>query len=84
MSASTPERLTISLRRIVVLSAGLYYLHWVYRTWGQLAREAPGHGPYYPVWHALTLLVPVYAQFRMHRPQTSSARWSRSRSQSFG
>ncbi len=67
MSASTPERLTISLRRIVVLSAGLYYLHWVYRTWGQLAREAPGHGPYHPVWHALTLLVPVYAQFRMHR-----------------
>ena len=34
---------------------------------GQIAREIPGQGPYYPVWHALTLLVPVYAQFRMHR-----------------
>ena len=73
MSASKPERLTISLRRIVVLSvlsAGVYYTYWIYRTWGQLAREVPNQGPYYPVWHALTQLIPVYAQFRLHRPRT--------------
>lgn len=70
MNEPQTERLTLGVRRIVVLSilsAGLYYVHWIYRTWGQLARETPDPGPYYPVWHALTQLVPVYAQFRLHR-----------------
>ncbi len=55
-----PNRIVL----LTVLSAGLYLYYWMYVTWrhyqdhtGELA---------YPVWHALTLLVPVYNLFRIH------------------
>lgn len=59
----------ISMTRIVVLSAvtssGLYFYYWLYLTWKQLQGETKG--VHYPVWHALTMLIPIYGLFRLHR-----------------
>ena len=58
----------IGLGRVIlvtILSAGLYLFYWFYLTWKQLAGET--RGDHRPVWHALTLFVPVYSLFRMHR-----------------
>ena len=60
--------LRISPVRIIVLSiatSGVYVLYWLYRTWKQLQAETGD--VHYPVWHALTLFVPVYGLFRIHR-----------------
>jgi len=57
----------ISGNRVIlasVLSGGLYLLYWFYITWKQLSLET--ENPHYPVWHALTLLVPIFGLFRMH------------------
>ena len=57
----------ISLRRVAlmtVLTYGLYLFYWVYITWKQY-RDQTGDDAY-PVWHALTLLVPIYSLFRIH------------------
>ena len=48
-----------------VLSFGLYLFWWYYITWKQLASET--REEHYPVWHSLTLIVPIYNLFRMHR-----------------
>ncbi|MSQ40942.1 MAG: hypothetical protein EXR55_04665 [Dehalococcoidia bacterium] len=47
-----------------VLSQGLYLLYWFYLTWKHY-RNHTGRDVY-PVWHALTLLVPIYSLFRTH------------------
>ncbi len=65
----TPQELPyhLSLNRILlmsVLSYGLYLFYWFYLTWKQY-RDHTGNDAY-PVWHALTLLVPVYGLFRTH------------------
>ena len=57
----------LSLNRILlmsVLSYGLYLLYWFYLTWKQY-RDHTGTDAY-PVWHALTLFVPIYGLFRTH------------------
>jgi len=57
----------ISGRRILlmsVLSHGLYLFYWFFLTWKQY-RDHTGK-PVFPVWHALTLMVPVYSLFRTH------------------
>ena len=57
----------ISVRRILlmsVLSHGLYLFYWFFLTWKQY-RDHTGN-PVFPVWHALTLMVPVYSLFRTH------------------
>ena len=57
----------ISGRRILlmsVLSHGLYLFYWFFLTWKQY-RDHSGN-PVFPVWHALTLMVPVYSLFRTH------------------
>lgn len=46
------------------LSFGLYLFYWFYLTWKQY-RDHTGTEAY-PVWHALTLLVPIYGLFRIH------------------
>ena len=54
-------------QRIVVmmaLSSGLYFFYWLYITWKQY-QEHTGE-EVYPVWHALTRLVPVYGLFRIY------------------
>ena len=54
-------------QRIVVmmaLSSGLYLFYWLYITWKQY-QEYTGD-EVYPVWHALTRLVPVYGLFRIY------------------
>lgn len=59
--------LFISVTRLLVLSAvtsGLYFFYWTYLTWRQLHSETKSI--HYPVWHALTLLVPVYGLFRFY------------------
>jgi hypothetical protein len=67
--AQTPENaLYVDSTRLVlllVLSSGLYIFYWTFLTWKQLARATGGQ--HYPVWHALTLLVPFYSLFRLHR-----------------
>ena len=59
----------ISMTRIVALSAvtfsGMYFYYWLYLTWKQLQGET--RDVHYPVWHALTMFVPVYGLFRLHR-----------------
>ena len=57
----------ISTGRVIlvsVLSSGLFLLYWFYLTWKQLADETGEE--HYAVWHALSLVVPVYGLFRMH------------------
>ena len=70
MSSPEAARLTLGLWRIAILSAlsaRLYYVYWFYRTWKQFPQESKGQERFYPVWQALTQLVPVYGQFRLHR-----------------
>ncbi|MSQ07329.1 MAG: zinc ribbon domain-containing protein [Dehalococcoidia bacterium] len=57
----------LSPRRVLVmtvLSYGLYLFYWFYLTWRQHRDHTGGLG--FPVWHALTLLLPVYGLFRTH------------------
>jgi hypothetical protein len=61
----SPTAVQLMPARVVILSlvtAGLYLLFWSYQTWKQLQTE--DSRDHYPVWHALTLLVPFYAYFR--------------------
>ena len=67
-SGETPElSYHISPRRVIlmtILSYGLYLFYWFYLTWKQYRDHTGGEA--YPVWHALTLLVPIYGLFRTH------------------
>ncbi len=57
----------LSLRRVLfmtIVSYGLYLFYWFYLTWKQY-RDSTGQEAY-PVWHALTLFVPIYGLFRTH------------------
>lgn len=57
----------LSLNRVLlmtVLSYGLYLFYWFYLTWKQY-RDYTGDDAY-PIWHALTLFVPIYGLFRTH------------------
>jgi hypothetical protein len=57
----------ISLNRVLmmsVLSYGLYLFYWYYLTWKQYRDHT--RTEVFPVWHALTLLVPIYNLFRTH------------------
>ena len=49
---------------MAVLSYGLYLFYWLYLTWKQY-RDHTGQ-EVFPVWHALTLAVPIYGLFRTH------------------
>jgi hypothetical protein len=62
------EGLLLNPARVLVLSllsTGLYLLFWSYYTWTQL--QPVTGGLHFPFWHALTLFVPVYGLFRLHR-----------------
>ena len=48
-----------------VLSASLYAFYWFYVTWKHY-RDHTGDDMNFPVWHALTQLVPIYNLFRVH------------------
>ncbi len=48
-----------------VLSASLYGFYWFYITWKHF-RDHTGDELNFPVWHALTQLVPIYNLFRFH------------------
>tara|TARA_B100000315_G_scaffold37613_1_gene32231 strand:+ start:904 stop:1614 length:711 start_codon:yes stop_codon:yes gene_type:complete len=57
----------IPLRRVLIMSAlsyGLYLFYWFYLTWKQYRDHTQTEA--YPVWHALTLMVPGYNLFRAH------------------
>ena len=49
---------------MTIISNGLYLLYWFYLTWKQYRDHTSEE--MYPVWHALTLLVPIYSLFRTH------------------
>ena len=55
-----PQRVLI----MSVVSVGLYLLYWFYLTWKHL-RDNTGREAY-PIWHALTIFVPIYSLFRIH------------------
>ncbi len=70
---STPPGVDVTLPYLVsptriivmmVLSDGFYLFYWFYLTWKQHQDHTRSEA--YPVWHALTLLVPVYGLFRTH------------------
>jgi hypothetical protein len=57
----------LSANRILlmsVLSYGLYLLYWFYLTWKHYRDHT--HAEAFPIWHALTLFVPIYGLFRTH------------------
>ena len=67
LSGSADLQLLLNPAKVLVLSvlsAGLYLLYWAYLTWKQLKPETGDD--HYPVWHALSLFVPVYGLFRIH------------------
>jgi hypothetical protein len=47
------------------VTSGVYIFYWLYLTWKQLQNET--QDIHYPVFHALTFLVPVYGLFRLHK-----------------
>lgn len=49
---------------MMVLSYGSYLFYWFYVTWKQHRDHTQAEA--YPVWHALTLFVPIYSLFRTH------------------
>ena len=58
----------LSIGRVIIvsiLSFGLYFVYWLYLTWKQLEPET--RDDHYPVWHTLTLFIPIYGLFRIHR-----------------
>ena len=60
-------RYRISLNRIFLmtfLTYGLYLFYWFYLTWKQYRDHTREEA--FPVWHALTLVVPIYGLFRTH------------------
>ena len=56
----SPTRLLV----MFALTGGLYLFYWLYLTWKQY-RDHTGQ-EVFPVWHALTQLVPIYKWFRFH------------------
>ena len=57
----------LSLTRVLLMSVlthGIYLLYWFYLTWKQYRDHT--RTEVFPVWHALTLLVPIYGLFRIH------------------
>jgi hypothetical protein len=48
-----------------LFSFGLYFPVWLGQTWSELKRIVRDQGKS-PVWHALTLFVPIYNLFRLH------------------
>ena len=68
LSITQGNALRLSTRRVIVLSivtSGLYILYWLYLTWKQLQDETKD--VHFPVWHALTFLIPIYGLFRLHK-----------------
>lgn len=68
----TPERQRIERRRpgwlvigMVWATFGLYIFFWVGLHWAEMKRQLRDD-QMYPVWHALTMLVPIYSFFRFH------------------
>ena len=58
----------ISVTKIIsmtFLSNGLYLFYWFYITWKQYHETTDE--TVYPVWHALSLIIPIYNLFRIHR-----------------
>jgi hypothetical protein len=67
--ASRDPAVIISSNRIIlasVLSGGLYIFYWFYITWKHISIETESTDTNHPIWHALTLFVPIYGLFRMH------------------
>jgi len=57
----------IPIERVIlmtVLSGGSYAFYWYYITWKQYRNHSEQRA--FPVWHSLTLLVPIYGLFRTH------------------
>ena len=49
---------------LCVITFGAYIIYWMYLTWEQLDSQTENN--HYPIWHALTFLVPVYNLFRIY------------------
>lgn len=49
---------------MAVISMGLYIFWWFYITWKHYRDHTEENA--YPIWHALTLFVPIYGLFRTH------------------
>ena len=65
--APAPESNLLPLGRVLALvfaSYGTYLFYWFYLTWKQYKDHTGAEA--YPVWHALTLAIPIYAWFRLH------------------
>ena len=66
-AAAAVVRYRFTPARIVVMSlltSGLFLLYWLYITWKQY-RDLTGE-EVYPLWHALSCVLPIYGYFRVH------------------
>ena len=66
-AVATDLRYRVSPNRVllmIIISNGLYLFYWMYLTWKQYRDHT--REEVYPVWHALTGLVPIYGLFRLH------------------
>ena len=57
----------IPLNRVILLTfltTGLYFFYWMYITWRHYRDYTEEQ--VFPVWHALSMLVPIYQFFRLH------------------
>ena len=67
-AVSADAAVQLGIGRVIalsILSFGLYLFWWLYMTWKQLASETGEE--HFPIWHALSLFVPIYGLFRIHR-----------------
>jgi hypothetical protein len=55
---STPRIVALS-----VISGGLYFFWWMYRSWDLLQEETGEQ--HFPIWHSLTQLVPMYGLYKI-------------------
>jgi hypothetical protein len=68
-SIMRPINVKLGKNRVIIdciLSCGFYWIYWVYLTWKQIMKS-DSSSRYYPVWHTLALLVPIYGLFVMYR-----------------
>ena len=65
VSAPAGPRALWQVAALSVVTLGLYPIIWMGLTWSEMKREL-GDGSMYPMWHALSMLVPVYSWFRLH------------------
>jgi len=62
---SQRQRPLWAVATLSVCTFGLYLLWWIGASWAEMKRELRDEGMH-PFWHAVSMIVPIYGQFRVH------------------